>query len=168
MSIPFRGAGNCGNVCKAHHHTASPVASTAEEAGKGTSVRPLGEARLPVRVLQIGAGNFLRGFADWMIHKANTAGVLEHGVAVMKVTPRPGPVLARLAEQPQLGFRDLFEPPRTRGRLIGIFLALLELIKACRIAVEQATPESEIQVMLLSSAPPERRDEPLVPTTPSP
>jgi tagaturonate reductase len=40
----------------------------------------------PVRVLQIGAGNFLRAFADWMIQKGNTAGVLDHGVVALKVT----------------------------------------------------------------------------------
>ncbi|WP_433824745.1 hypothetical protein ACQP2E_21625 [Actinoplanes sp. CA-015351] len=40
----------------------------------------------PVRLLQIGGGNFLRGFADWMIQKGNDAGVLDHGVVVLKVT----------------------------------------------------------------------------------
>ena len=57
-------------------------------------LRPLGEAdpgreALPIRILQVGAGNFLRGFADWMVHRANEAGVLRHGIAVMKATPRP-------------------------------------------------------------------------------
>jgi tagaturonate reductase len=41
-----------------------------------------------VRVLQIGAGNFLRAFADWMIQKGNAAGVLDDGVVVLKVTRR--------------------------------------------------------------------------------
>lgn len=36
---------------------------------RGVSVR-----QRPVRVLQIGGGNFLRGFADWMIQKGNDAG----------------------------------------------------------------------------------------------
>jgi tagaturonate reductase len=54
---------------------------------------------LPIRILQVGAGNFLRGFADWMVHRANDAGVLRHGIAVMKATPRPDLVTARLAEQ---------------------------------------------------------------------
>ena len=56
-------------------------------------------ADLPVRILQIGAGNFLRAFVDLMVHEANEAGVLRHGIAVMKVTPRPEPVTPRLAEQ---------------------------------------------------------------------
>lgn len=53
---------------------------------------------LPTRVLQIGAGNFLRGFADWMIQKGNDAGVLHHGVAVMRVTPRHDPQAARITD----------------------------------------------------------------------
>ncbi|GIF23548.1 tagaturonate reductase [Actinoplanes tereljensis] len=67
-------------------------------------LRPLGEADpgrevLPVRILQVGAGNFLRGFADWMVQRANDAGVLRHGIAVMKATPRPELVTGRLTEQ---------------------------------------------------------------------
>jgi len=62
--------------------------------GAGTS-----RAELPVRILQIGAGNFLRAFVDLMVHQANEAGVLRHGVAVMKVTTRPESVTGRLAEQ---------------------------------------------------------------------
>ncbi|GIF01722.1 tagaturonate reductase [Paractinoplanes rishiriensis] len=67
-------------------------------------LRPLAEAApgretLPIRILQVGAGNFLRGFADWMVHRANDAGVLRHGIAVMKATPRPEQVTGRLVEQ---------------------------------------------------------------------
>ncbi|MEU7575490.1 tagaturonate reductase [Micromonospora sp. NPDC049240] len=67
-------------------------------------LRPLDEATpgrqtLPIRILQVGAGRFLRGFADWMVHRANDAGVLRHGIVVMKITPRPDLVTGRLAEQ---------------------------------------------------------------------
>ncbi|BCJ61906.1 hypothetical protein Jiend_53280 [Micromonospora endophytica] len=46
---------------------------------RAEQLRPLGEAApgresLPIRILQVGAGNFLRGFADWMVHRANDAG----------------------------------------------------------------------------------------------
>jgi tagaturonate reductase len=58
-----------------------------------------GREALPIRILQVGAGNFLRGFADWMVHRANDAGVLRHGIAVMKATPRPDLVTGRLVEQ---------------------------------------------------------------------
>ncbi len=37
---------------------------------------------LPVTVLQVGDGNFLRGFVDWMLDIANAAGVYRGGVAI--------------------------------------------------------------------------------------
>lgn len=45
----------------------------------------------PITILQFGAGNFLRGFADWMIQRANDAGLTNHGVAIAYATNRPGP-----------------------------------------------------------------------------
>lgn len=39
---------------------------------------------LPVKILQFGEGNFLRAFVDWMIHKANEKGVLNHGVVAVQ------------------------------------------------------------------------------------
>ncbi|WP_433730110.1 tagaturonate reductase [Actinoplanes sp. CA-051413] len=67
-------------------------------------LRPLSSAgvaraELPVRILQIGAGNFIRAFVDLMVHRANEAGVLRHGIAILKVTPRSEQVTPRLAEQ---------------------------------------------------------------------
>ncbi len=41
----------------------------------------------PINVLQIGDGNFLRGFVDWMIAIANGLGLFKGGVAIAK--PRP-------------------------------------------------------------------------------
>ncbi|GBD37229.1 Segregation and condensation protein A [bacterium HR36] len=55
-------------------------------------------------------------------------------------------ILARLAETPRLRFRDLFEPPHTRGRLVGFFLALLELIKTRQVRAEQEMPFGEIWI----------------------
>lgn len=46
-------------------------------------------------------------------------------------------VLERLAAQSRLEFNDLFSPPHTRVRLVGLFLALLELIKIGRVRAEQ-------------------------------
>ena len=43
----------------------------------------------PITVLQYGSGNFLRGFADWMIQQSNDAGLTDHGVAVAYATNRP-------------------------------------------------------------------------------
>ena len=39
---------------------------------------------LPVKILQFGEGNFLRAFVDWMIHKANEAGVINHGIVAVQ------------------------------------------------------------------------------------
>lgn len=39
---------------------------------------------LPVKILQFGEGNFLRAFVDWMIDKANDAGVMNHGVVAVQ------------------------------------------------------------------------------------
>ena len=55
-------------------------------------------------------------------------------------------ILRRLAEQPQLPFKDIFTPPHTRGRLLGIFLAVLELIKAKKVEARQDDAFSEIWI----------------------
>ncbi len=60
-------------------------------------------------------------------------------------------IVEQLASQPRLAFSALFTPPYTRGRLLSLFLAILELIKSRRIIAEQAEPFGEI---LLSAAPP--------------
>ena len=39
---------------------------------------------LPIKILQFGAGNFLRGFADWMIDVMNTDFGYNHGVAIVQ------------------------------------------------------------------------------------
>jgi segregation and condensation protein A len=43
----------------------------------------------------------------------------------------------RLRESPRLRFSEVFSPPHTRGRLLGLFLAILELIKARQVSAEQ-------------------------------
>lgn len=49
-------------------------------------------------------------------------------------------------------FESLFQPPHTKARLIGLFLALLELIKLHRVQVEQPEPFGPIQVLLLDGS----------------
>jgi segregation and condensation protein A len=56
-------------------------------------------------------------------------------------------ILERLATSARLSFTDLFEPPHTRGRLLGIFLAILELIKASSVAAEQTEVFGEIWIV---------------------
>jgi segregation and condensation protein A len=49
-------------------------------------------------------------------------------------------ILAALALRSRLPFADLFTPPRHRARLIGLFMAVLELIKRRDIHAEQDRP----------------------------
>lgn len=53
----------------------------------------------PLKVLQIGEGNFLRGFFDWMIHVARKQGVYHGSVAVTQPRPSGAHKLRELADQ---------------------------------------------------------------------
>jgi len=64
-------------------------------------------------------------------------------------------ILELLAAQPRLAFSALFTPPHTRGRLLSLFLAILELIKSRRVAAEQAESFGDILLSLAPSPPPE-------------
>ncbi|MFO0936197.1 MAG: segregation/condensation protein A [Gemmataceae bacterium] len=57
-------------------------------------------------------------------------------------------VLTRLRSLGRVAFRDLFTPPYTKARLIGLFLAVLELIKDNSILLEQLDPFGEITLTL--------------------
>jgi segregation and condensation protein A len=57
-------------------------------------------------------------------------------------------ILEQLERAGRLPFSSLFTPPRYRSRLIGLFLAVLELIKAGRIRVEQEQEFGDICVSL--------------------
>jgi len=51
---------------------------------KDLNIQTVHKPKLPVKILQFGGGNFLRAFVDWMIHKANEAGMMNHGVVVVQ------------------------------------------------------------------------------------
>ncbi|MBX9681097.1 MAG: segregation/condensation protein A [Gemmataceae bacterium] len=57
-------------------------------------------------------------------------------------------ILERLAHQTSATFRELFAPPHTRGRMLGIFLAILELIRWRNIVAEQSEAFGDIEVRL--------------------
>jgi segregation and condensation protein A len=57
-------------------------------------------------------------------------------------------ILQRLEQEGPLSLAALFTPPRTRGRLIGLFLAVLELTKGKRVVPEQHEPHGEIRLSL--------------------
>ncbi len=75
-------------------------------------------------------------------------------------------VRQRLKLEPRVSFAALFQPPFTRGRLVGLFLAILEMIRTSQITIEQADRFAEIWVVLRSDAPeeiPESQDSEPVP-----
>lgn len=51
--------------------------------------------RLPVRILQFGDGNFLRGFVDWMVEKSNQQGVTNLGIAIVQPRSKEFSILMR-------------------------------------------------------------------------
>jgi segregation and condensation protein A len=57
-------------------------------------------------------------------------------------------IVQRLERDGSLAFSALFEPPHTRGRLVGFFLAILELMKATRIHVTQEELFTDFRVAL--------------------
>jgi segregation and condensation protein A len=60
-------------------------------------------------------------------------------------------ILQRLAQEPRLPLTALFTPPHTRARLVGLFLAILELVKSRRILADQPEPFREITLSLGAS-----------------
>jgi len=57
-------------------------------------------------------------------------------------------IVQRLQQEGRLPFSALFTPPFNRGRLVGLFLAVLELTKSRQIFAEQADAFGEIWVTL--------------------
>jgi segregation and condensation protein A len=56
-------------------------------------------------------------------------------------------VLQRVREAGRITLRDVFDPPRTRARLIGLFLAVLELVKQRQITAEQDSDFGDIWLL---------------------
>jgi segregation and condensation protein A len=57
-----------------------------------------------------------------------------------------------LAQQRQVSFSDLFTTLPDRGKIVGRFLAVLELVRTCRIRAEQDEPFGEIKLSALEVA----------------
>jgi segregation and condensation protein A len=66
-------------------------------------------------------------------------------------------IMELLREHERLTLSAIFTPPRTRGRLLGLFLATLELIKGVTISVEQPDAFGELWFRL--AGPPSENDE---------
>lgn len=75
----------------------------------------------------------------------------------------------RLTEHPRSNFRDFFTPPYSRGRLLGLFLAMLELIKTGEITIEQEQHFGTIWLCRLDPThTPSNNSSPLTPDAASP
>jgi segregation and condensation protein A len=59
----------------------------------------------------------------------------------------------RLQREGRLPLSALFTPPRTRGRLVGFFLAILELIRSFRVEAEQGESFGDVWVRLADTHP---------------
>ena len=53
-------------------------------------------------------------------------------------------ILEQLQRESRVQFSVLFTPPYTRGRFLGLFLAILELIKGRQLIAEQPEPFGDI------------------------
>ena len=62
-------------------------------------------------------------------------------------------ILEMLGPKQRAPFTEIFAPPHSRGRLLGLILATLELIKANKIEVEQPQLFGEIWLALVNSDP---------------
>ncbi len=62
-------------------------------------------------------------------------------------------ILERLQAEPRLSFSALFTPPYQRSRLVGLFLAVLELMKGRQVTAEQADVFGEIWLERCPEAP---------------
>ena len=99
--------------------------------------------RLPIRVLQIGDGVFLRGFVDWMIDVANEKGATAFGVAVACARPHSG--APALSQQ-----EDLFTVLE-RGRVDGQPFERARVVTAVQIAFD---PHADPQILAKLAASP--------------
>ncbi|MCM3628540.1 tagaturonate reductase [Paenibacillus glycanilyticus] len=105
----------------------------------------------PVKVLQIGEGNFLRGFVDWMIHRCNEQGLFKGSIAVSQPRPTGAPKLQELKEQDGLYYqwiRGLHEGELMDNReLISVFSSFIDPYREWdRFLGMAANPDLELVV----------------------
>ncbi|NIK71642.1 tagaturonate reductase [Paenibacillus sp. BK720] len=105
----------------------------------------------PVKVLQIGEGNFLRGFVDWMIHRCNEQGLFNGSIAVSQPRPTGAAKLRELREQDGLYYqwiRGLHEGELVdRRELISVFSDFIDPYQEWdRFLALAANPDLELVV----------------------
>jgi segregation and condensation protein A len=67
-------------------------------------------------------------------------------------------VTMQLRREGTCSFHSLFHPPYTRSRLVGLFLALLEMVRRFDLEIEQGERFGEFWVRLREDAPPPEED----------
>jgi segregation and condensation protein A len=105
------------------------------------------EKDAPVAVKRVELWDLVSAFARLM----RELSVLQPKQIIVDDTPQhvyENHVRERLSREGPLNFRDLFTPPYHRSRLVGLFLAILELIKQQVIWLDQLPDFGEILIRL--------------------
>ncbi|MCL8207963.1 MAG: tagaturonate reductase [Actinomycetia bacterium] len=84
--------------------------------------------RRPPRVLQVGEGNFIRAFVDWMIHRMNRRGVFDGSVVLTPARAQGREKIAGL--QAQDGLFTVWLAGPDRGRIVDA-PEIVESVQAC-------------------------------------
>ncbi|MFW6154738.1 MAG: tagaturonate reductase [Planctomycetota bacterium] len=102
----------------------------------------------PERILQIGEGNFLRAFVDWMVDRANAAGVFNGRVVVVQPRNRKQGTVSTL--QSQEGLYTVV----IRGRQDGALVDRAELVQSVSRGIQ---PYEQWDAFLACAANPDLR-----------
>jgi len=124
-------------------------------------------ASISATVLQIGEGNFLRGFFDWMVHESRKAGRFRGGIAVTQPRPSGKPKIDALNGQDRLYtlvVRGLENGERVERReIVSAFAEAFDPYTEWERMVELAvSPDLRIVVSNTTEAGIAYREEPLV------
>jgi segregation and condensation protein A len=109
---------------------------------------PLDPARQPLRKVEL--WDLVSAFGRLMRETA----ALQPSEITIDDTPQQvhmDRIVATLAARGRATLAELFTPPHTRGRLLGLFLAILELIKGRRILLEQPEAFGELWIYLAAA-----------------
>ena len=117
-----------------------PRLSSSHPAAAGQS------GKWPVKAIQIGEGNFIRAFVDWMIHRSNAQGLFQGSVLVTQ--PRPGGARKLEVMKEQDGLFTLVE----RGVSGGETVDRTELISSVSQCVD---PYAEWETFLATAEDPQ-------------
>lgn len=93
---------------------------------------------LPVRVIQIGEGIFLRGFVDWLIHRLNQSGRFGGRIAVVNPRPSGAHHIHRFQEQ------DGLYTVMVRGRQDGSTVDDADLVTSVAYAIDSSQAWTEV------------------------